>query len=109
MMRALLVLLLLTVPAFARAPEVSDPDLGPWFHSLMQPTGATCCDQSDGHILGDDEWREGKDAPQVKIDGAWVDVDAARVLKTENPTGRAVAFWLPGQSFVYCFIRPAQG
>ena len=45
----------------------------------------------------------------MKIDGAWVDVDAARVLKTENPTGRAVAFWLPGQSFVYCFIRPAQG
>lgn len=95
--------------AHANPPAVSDPDLAPWFHSLEQPNGASCCDQSDGHILRDDQWRATPDGYQVLLGDEWVPVEADRVLHVENPTGGAVAFYLPSYAHVYCFVPPVQG
>ena len=109
-------LLFVMVPALtsAHAPAASDPDLAPWFNSLSNDDGLSCCGTSDGHILGDDEWKE--DAAGVSVremldDGSygdWIIVPPGHVLeRVDNPTGRAVVF--RSGNAIHCFVRPAQG
>ena len=119
-MRWLVILAMLTVPAMARAPAMSDPDLAPWFRSLRTPSNTmSCCDQSDGHILKDNEIQITSDNSetlargdlhyQISIDGAWVPVPNEAILqRADNPTGQYVAFWLPGTTNILCFVRPSE-
>lgn len=89
-------------------PEHVDPALAPWFRSLDNPvSGISCCAEYDGHILASGDWRATPSGYQVQISGAWHDVPPQAVLNNvENPTGSAVAFFPPGGSPIYCFVRP---
>jgi hypothetical protein len=103
------------------APQDADPALGPWFRSLTNPaTGASCCAESDGHILRDRAWRQTASGYQVRIADHWWDVPADSVLEhVPNPTGGAVAFYPPANDEgadmgpgnaprIYCFVRPVE-
>lgn len=94
--------------AFGAAPANSDPDLAPWFEAQRNPvTGAFCCSIGDGHILSNSSWRETDDGPEILRDGAWQAVPPDAILHgTANPTGGAVAFYLPGGS-ILCFVYPS--
>lgn len=99
--------------AHSRPPAVTDPTLAPWFRSLRNPvTDISCCDTADGHILADHEWRIQGNKYQIRVNGEWQDVPPEAVLDhIGNPTGGAVAFYLPNISTprIYCFILPAMG
>jgi hypothetical protein len=102
------------VAAGAAPPRSSDPDLAPWFRALQAPSGMSCCDRADGHILADGDWRTAGDGYEIKIQGQWVAVPPEAVLqRADNPTGGAVAFypapWTGGGAPpIYCFVRPAE-
>lgn len=105
--------LMLTAFAKAAPPAKTDPTLAPWFRSLHNPTiDISCCAESDGHILRDDQWRVAGDHYQIIIGGKWWDVPPDAVLsRVDNPTGGAVAFWLSfaapdGPPRILCFVTP---
>ncbi len=83
--------------------QVSDPVLGPWFRSLMQPgTGASCCAEADCRQT---DFRINGDHYEAWIDGRWEPVPPQAVLKrTDNPTGRAVVCSIPTLGII-CFVR----
>jgi len=97
--------------AAARPPENADTSLAPWFNSLRDPVnGVGCCSQADCRPVeyrlaaGHYEALIGRqfDVPKEH----WEAVDPERILeRTDNPTGRAIACWVPGIG-VLCFIRP---
>jgi hypothetical protein len=88
----------------------SDPYVAEWFHGLENPiTGLSCCDESDGHILSERDWRVAAAGYEVKIGKEWVKVPAEAVLsRVPNPTGGAVAFYMPWSTDIYCFVRPPE-
>jgi hypothetical protein len=92
----------------AKPPDHVDPALISWFQSLSNPiSGLSCCAEYDGHILASRDWRVTADGYQVQIAGSWHDVPPQAVLNhIANPTGGAVAFFPPGGSPIYCFVRP---
>lgn len=102
--------LLVAVAARAAPPAHVDPALAPWFQSLENPvSGLSCCAEYDGHILASGDWRATPRGYQVQISGAWHDVPPEAVLNNvANPTGSAVAFFPPGGSPIYCFVRPTE-
>jgi len=99
--------------AAARPPENADTALAPWFNSLRDPVnGVGCCSQADCRPVeyrlaaGRYEAFIGRqfDVPQEH----WEAIDPERILqRTDNPTGRAIACWVPGIG-VLCFIRPPE-
>ena len=101
---------MLALSVVARPPEMIDSDLAPWFQSLHNPTlSMSCCDKADGHILADKDWRTVADGYEVSIENIWVPVPKEAVLdRADNPTGSAVAFWLPGSTSILCFVRPSE-
>jgi hypothetical protein len=99
----------------ARPPENADPALAPWFQSLRDPsTGGGCCSQADCRPV---EYRMVGDHYEVlignqygaEIQPHWEAVEPDHVLeKTDNPTGRAIACWVPYMTpRVLCFVRPS--
>ena len=86
-----------------RPGQVPDPVLGPWFQSLTQPgTGIPCCSVSDCH---ETDFRINGDHYEAWVDGQWRVVPPEAVLKrTDNPTGRAVACFVPILGII-CFVR----
>ena len=95
--------------ALANPPSNADPDLAPWFHSLHNATGMSCCDQADGHILADQDWHQTADGYEIRIDGEWRNVPPDVILKNSpNPTGSFVAFWAPNvpHPMIFCAVRP---
>ncbi len=116
---AILVLLLIGArwyAAAARPPENADPALAPWFEGLRDPVdGGGCCSQADCRAV---EYRIAGDHYEVligkqfgdDIEPHWEAVDPAHILqRTDNPTGRAIACWVPYlQPHVLCFVRPAE-
>jgi len=92
--------------AHARPPDNADPYFAGWFQSLRQPgTGISCCSIADCRQT---EYRTGRDGYEALIDGQWLAVPPEKVLDhTENPTGRAVVCYLPGQG-ILCFVRPSE-
>ncbi|MGO8916230.1 MAG: hypothetical protein ACLQJR_10010 [Stellaceae bacterium] len=110
-----LVLLLIGALCHARPPENADPALAPWFQSLKAPNGGGCCSQADCRPV---EYRIASDHYEVLIgkqygddvEPHWEEVPAESVLsKSDNPTGRAIACWLPyANPKVLCFVRPAE-
>lgn len=100
--------------AIAAPPEglKLDPGISAWFKTVRNPNldrfGGVCCDQSDGHILADGDWRASGDGYEVRHQGQWRQVPAKAVIdRIENPTGGAVVFIYRDE--VLCFVRPAEG
>ena len=103
--------LLLSATVLAAPPEglTLDPEISAWFKSVRNPKlkafGGVCCDQSDGRVLRDDEWRAGSEGYEVRLEGEWRPVPAEAVLdRIDNPTGGAVVFVYRGE--ILCFVRP---
>jgi hypothetical protein len=123
-----LLLAVLSTPALALpAPGVYPDDAEHlWWECHVQPhTKVICCRQSDGHILGDNEWRtvekpDGASTYQVRVDAKWYDVPVQAVINDfrhcgvePNAAHRTMAkVWyatsLKGDEIVdieiYCFI-----
>jgi hypothetical protein len=70
------------------------PAIREWFENMRSPKGIACCSYADGHRTGYDI-RQGQ--YWVPIDGEWYPVPAEAVIKTENPVGEAIVWYLPVQ------------
>jgi hypothetical protein len=110
-LRALLLVFgaLIIAPATVRAidrgqfEDVPD-DIRAWFKSVRSPSGAVCCDISDGHRTVYDV-REG--GYWVPIDGVWWRVPESAVVRNAgNPLGEAVVWYvsLRGNIVIRCFV-----
>ena len=105
-------MLLVITPAFAAPPDNPDPLLRQWFEGLRQPgTGAPCCSISDCRRVeartGENGWEVWIDARFGMPNAFWAPVPSAKVLKTPNPTGEAVACFASGPG-VMCFVPPPE-
>jgi hypothetical protein len=58
---------------------------------MRSPKGILCCSYADGHRTGYDI-RQGQ--YWVPIDGDWYPVPPEVVIKTENPVGEAIVWYL---------------
>src|SRR6266481_6916231 len=64
-----------------------------WFQKQRNQRGYVCCDGSDAHYLGSDEWTRIKGNYRVRIRGVWFDVEDSQMLRPDgepNPTGQAI-------------------
>ena len=81
-----------------------DPALHAWFERQHSVTGAWCCDEGDGHILRDDEWRTAGNHFEISMNGEWRSVPGSAMrdpVGGPNPMGAAIA-WYRGDH-LYCF------
>lgn len=134
---AIVCLLAMLLPCFARAqapssgaPQgtVSAPGAEHlWWECHVQPaTKLTCCQESEGHVLRDNEWRafekpDGARTYQVHVGAKWYDVPANVVINDfshcgpdPDSTHRAMAkiWYAPTRGVdnnivdiqIYCFI-----
>jgi len=62
-----------------------------WFEHLRSPTGVACCSYADGHRTGYD-MRQGQ--YWVPINGDWYAVPPEAVVKTANPVGEAIVWYV---------------
>ena len=67
------------------------PAIREWFENMRSPKGISCCSYADGHRTGYDI-RQGQ--YWVPIDGEWYPVPPEAVIKTENPVGEAIVWYL---------------
>jgi hypothetical protein len=67
------------------------PEIREWFENMRSPKGILCCSYADGHRTGYDI-RQGQ--YWVPIDGDWYPVPPEAVIKTENPVGEAIVWYL---------------
>jgi hypothetical protein len=114
---ALLLILLLAigVPSRAAPPSGADPnsEIGHWFHGLRQPgTAAPCCSLADCHMT---DYRIGKDGYEALVAGRWVPIPRETILRTSNPTGRAVVCATVAPVLqhratitILCFVTPGE-
>jgi len=73
---------------FSKVPrEVRD-----WFEHMRSPKGVLCCSYADGHRTGYD-MRQGQ--YWVPIEGEWYPIPPEVVIKTANPVGEAVVWYVP--------------
>lgn len=92
--------------AYGAPPENADPALAPWFQSLHQPNGASCCSEADCRPV--DARMEG-DHYQAFVRNRWLDIPNQKVIPSKsNPTGRAVLCMQPENEVIFCFVRPAE-
>ena len=85
---AAIALALLTTPALALPPAGFAPGGAEhlWWECHIQPTTKRiCCRESDGHVLGDNEWRAterpgGARVYQVHVGTKWFDVPIQAVI-----------------------------
>jgi hypothetical protein len=68
------------------------PAIREWFENMRSPNGIMCCSYADGHRTGYDI-RQGQ--YWVPIEGEWYPVPPEAVIKTENPVGEAIVWYLP--------------
>jgi hypothetical protein len=68
------------------------PEIREWFENMRSPKGIMCCSYADGHRTGYDI-RQGQ--YWVPIEGEWYPVPPEAVIKTENPVGEAIVWYLP--------------
>jgi hypothetical protein len=106
--------LVLLAAAMAHAPEDTDPAFAPFFRSLaipQQTKGAhqgepgvpgSCCNEKDCYVLGKDDLKIEPSRDPDNEQGtywvrdpqrwqSWLEVEATRILKVDNPTGKYVA------------------
>lgn len=85
-------------------------DLDSWFGGLRSGLGPCCGGPKvDATVLEDADWQSLGDHFSVRIDGQWIAVDDAAVLKEPNRAGRTMV-WLgfrDGKPFVRCFMPGA--
>jgi hypothetical protein len=67
------------------------PEIREWFENMRSPHGIVCCSYADGHRTGYD-MRE--DQYWVPIEGEWYPVPSEAVIKTKNPVGEAIVWYL---------------
>jgi hypothetical protein len=67
------------------------PEIRYWFENMRSPKGIACCSYADGHRTGYDI-RQGQ--YWVPIGGEWYPVPPEAVIKTENPVGEAIVWYL---------------
>jgi len=67
------------------------PAIREWFENMRSPKGIACCSYADGHRTGYDI-RQGQ--YWVPIEGEWYPVPPEAVIKTENPVGEAIVWYL---------------
>jgi hypothetical protein len=97
----------ISIAASAAPPPGSDPDspTATWFRDLMRPdTNTSCCDASDCRNVVS---RITPDGWEARIGAKWLRVPPDRVLRQDNPTGQAVACYLPWLGII-CFVPPPQ-
>jgi hypothetical protein len=106
---AMLVLLVLCVPALARDNgqynNVS-PEIRRLFRDQKSPkTGALCCNEADG-TYAEEDIRNGVYWIRFQqTNGEWIPVPADVVIKGPNPNGTPVAWWyfLEGEVQIRCY------
>lgn len=84
---------ILTFTACAHDPSHQYTD---WFKKQRNQGGYVCCDGSDAHYLGSDEWMRVKANYRVRIKGIWFDVEDSQMLRPDggpNPTGNAIVWY----------------
>jgi hypothetical protein len=67
-----------------------------WFLKQRNKSGDVCCDGSDAHYLGPDEWTRTKGNYRVRIRGVWFDIEDSKMLRPDgepNPTGQAILWY----------------
>lgn len=72
-----------------------------WFSEQKNEAGMSCCDEADGHIYEGDY----KINPDGSVEAEGHKIEAYKVLKTHNPTGKAVWWYIEngyGRT-TYCF------
>ena len=67
-------------------------ELREWFEHMRSPKGILCCSYADGHRTGYD-MRQGQ--YWVPIEGEWYPIPPEVVIKTANPVGEAVVWYVP--------------
>lgn len=87
-----------------------------WFDRQVNVLGVPCCQVSDGHMIGDHQWRMTGKGYEVRINGEWypVNPEAMRdpVLGGENPTGRAIVWYTLSpvkKPIIWCFCPGFEG
>jgi len=93
--------------ASAAPPPGANPNdpMATWFRDLMRPdTNTSCCDSSDCRRVVSRMTPTGWDA---RIGNAWLSLPPDRVLHQDNPTGEAIACYLPTLGII-CFVPPPQ-
>lgn len=91
----------------ANGAEPQKSDFAPWFRSLTDKQGKSCCGLGDGHLV-DARVQNGK--YQFFWEGNWYDVPDEKVVNNHsNPTGSYVVFFLGNSpSQIYCFVRAVE-
>ncbi|MDB5608129.1 MAG: hypothetical protein JWP25_5029 [Bradyrhizobium sp.] len=95
---AVILLLALTFPAFARDDgRYAQSPLKPWFDSLKSKMGP-CCSDADGSAVSDVDWESKDGHYRVRLHGTWIDVPDEAVINEPNRAGRAMV-WPMGGTF----------
>src|SRR3954449_1712135 len=77
-------------PAHAHDPSHQHTD---WFKRQHNQAGFVCCDGSDAHYLGSDEWTRVKGNYRVRIRGVRLEIEDSRMVRTygePNPTTQSI-------------------
>lgn len=81
-----------------------------WFAEQHVPSGdpqagMSCCAESDGHIIEEEDWRLNDGHYEIHIGVGWWRVRDTQVLGSENPTQKPVAWYNRYASGVtiFCF------
>jgi hypothetical protein len=110
-----LALLLAAAVLLVRDPTgkwANDP-LQPWFESLRNKNGLSCCARADGRPLDEGEWDIKDNTYRVFVQGEWIVVPDNAVLLGPNKFGKAmvwlwppkVAVWgWPTSNLIICFM-----
>ena len=74
-----------------------------WFEHLRSPTGVPCCSYADGHRTGYD-MRQGQ--YWVPIKGKWYAVPPEAIVKTANPVGEAIVWYVADEGEFSTTVLP---
>jgi hypothetical protein len=103
------------------ASAYADPPPGPtpyhdWFAKQWSIGKSFCCNEADGHVLDDSDWRMVGGHYEVRINGNWIQVPATAMVDSArggpNPTGHAVIWYVTGSEGgirLYCFAQGFEG
>lgn len=110
-MRVLVVSLFLLACAWSYAwprGHEGDPNHD-WFETLRSDRGP-CCSNADGALVADADWESRDGHYRVRVNGNWVDVPDAAVIKEPNRDGRTIVWGYPQMGwgangyYIRCFI-----
>jgi hypothetical protein len=97
-------------------PPGANPAFHAWFEKQYSINGRWCCNEADGHILDDSDWRTNGSGYEVRINGNWKLIPPPAMRNTEtggpNPTGHAVVWYIiggTGDIYIYCFAQGFEG